>query len=79
MPDDRGHCGSLDYRDCIDINDRHEVRNWCMSLKVTPDQLKDAVRKVGTSADLVRQYLRGTLTPIGRAPRPLARVSSGGQ
>jgi hypothetical protein len=50
-----------------------------MCLKVTPDQLKDAVRKVGTSADLVRQYLRGTLTPIGRATRPLARVSSGGQ
>jgi hypothetical protein len=58
MPDDRSRRGSPD-RDRIDVNDEHEVRNWSMVLKATPDQLKDAVRKVGNSADKVRQYLRG--------------------
>ena len=30
-----------------------------MVLRVTPEELKEAVKKVGTSADQVRQYLRG--------------------
>jgi Protein of unknown function (DUF3606) len=30
-----------------------------LPLKVAPDQLKDAVRKVGTSPEQVRHYLRG--------------------
>jgi hypothetical protein len=58
MPDDRNQRGSPD-RDFIDISDENEVRNWSKSLDVTPEQLKDAVRRVGTSADQVRQYLRG--------------------
>jgi Protein of unknown function (DUF3606) len=58
MPDDRSRRESSD-RERIDIHDEHEVRNWAMSLKVTPEQLKAAVSKVGTSADQVRQYLRG--------------------
>jgi Protein of unknown function (DUF3606) len=58
MRDDRSQRGSPD-RDRIDINDEHEVRNWSQSLKVTPDQLREAVKKVGTSANQVRQYLRG--------------------
>jgi Protein of unknown function (DUF3606) len=58
MPDDRSRRGSPD-RERINIHDEHEVRNWAMSLKVTPEQLKAAVSKVGTSADQVRQYLRG--------------------
>jgi Protein of unknown function (DUF3606) len=58
MPDDPSKPGSPD-RDRIDINDEHEVRNCAQSLKVTPEQLEDAVKKVGTSADQVRQYLRG--------------------
>jgi hypothetical protein len=58
MPDDRSRRESPD-RERIDIHDEHEVRNWAMSLKVTPEQLKAAVSKVGTSADQVRQYLRG--------------------
>jgi Protein of unknown function (DUF3606) len=58
MPDDRSQRGSPDSQR-IDIHDEHELRNWAMSLKVTPEQLKAAVNKVGTSADQVRQYLRG--------------------
>jgi Protein of unknown function (DUF3606) len=41
------------------MHDENEVRNWAQSLKVTLEQLKEAVNKVGTSADQVRQYLRG--------------------
>jgi Protein of unknown function (DUF3606) len=58
LPDDPSKRGSPD-RDRIDINDENEVRNWSKSLGVTPEQLKEAVRKVGTSADQVRQYVRG--------------------
>ena len=39
MPDDRSRRESPD-RERIDIHDEHEVRNWAMSLKVTPEQLK---------------------------------------
>ena len=58
MPDDRSQRASPDNQR-IDINDAYEVRNWCRSLHVTPEQLSAAVSKVGTSADGVRQYLRG--------------------
>ena len=59
MPDDPSKRGNPD-RQRIDINDENEVRNWSKSLNVTPDQLKEAVRKIGTSAAAVRDYLRGT-------------------
>lgn len=42
----------------IDINDPHEIRNWCRALSTTPEKLKNAVHKVGTSAEKVREYLR---------------------
>jgi hypothetical protein len=42
----------------IDINDENEIRNWSKSLNATPEPLKEAVSKVGASADQVRQYLR---------------------
>ena len=58
MPDDRSQRASPDNQR-IDINDAYEVRNWCKSLNVTPEQLSVAVGKVGTSVDKVRQYLRG--------------------
>ena len=58
MPDDRSQRASPDNQR-IDIDDAYEVRNWCKSLNVTPEQLREAVSKVGTSADQVRRYLRG--------------------
>jgi hypothetical protein len=41
----------------INIHEDYEVRDWCESLQVTPEQLKKAVQQVGTSADAVRKYL----------------------
>jgi hypothetical protein len=58
MADDRSNRGAPDNQR-IDTNDANELRNWSKSLGATPDQIKDAVNKVGTSADKVRQYLRG--------------------
>jgi hypothetical protein len=41
----------------IDVNDPDELRNWTKSLGVTPERLKQAVAKVGTSAAKVREHL----------------------
>lgn len=56
MPDD------LDIRhpedgELINLNQRHEVRDWCRKFGCTEDQLKAAVRAVGTSADDVEVWL----------------------
>jgi hypothetical protein len=40
------------------VNDPNEVRHWSKSLGVTPEQLKEAVARVGTSAEKVRDSLR---------------------
>jgi hypothetical protein len=56
MPDNKKITHPLDAKR-IDINDPDEVRNWCKSLGCTAQQLKDAVKKVGTSGAAVRKYL----------------------
>lgn len=42
----------------IDLNDRHELRNWSKSLNVTEDELRRAVEQVGNAAEKVREHLR---------------------
>ena len=56
MADDKSNSGRPD-RDRINVNQEHELRDWSQSLGVTPDQLKDAVQKVGPMADDVRRHL----------------------
>jgi hypothetical protein len=56
MSDDKSQRGAPDNRR-IDMNDRDEVRHWSKSLGVTPEQLKDAAARVGTSAEKVRESL----------------------
>ena len=34
-----------------------EIRYWAREFKCTPDQLRDAVKAAGTSADAVKAYL----------------------
>ena len=41
----------------IDVNDRHEIRNWTKSFAVTEKELKAAVSAVGTSSEAVRKKL----------------------
>lgn len=57
MSDDKSNRGSPD-RKRIDMNDPDEVRHWTKSLGVTPEELKAAVERVGTSAEKVRESLR---------------------
>lgn len=57
MGDDTKNTGSPD-RDRISLGEDYEVRDWCESLGVTEQQLRDAVAEVGNSAEKVREYLR---------------------
>lgn len=55
MSDDPKKTG-LD-RKLISINEPHELRSWSESLGVTADELREAVKAVGNSAEAVRAYL----------------------
>jgi hypothetical protein len=57
VSDDKAQRGAPDDRR-IDVNDPDEIRHWSKSLGVTPEQLKDAVARVGTAAEKVRDALR---------------------
>ena len=56
MSDDKSKRGAPDNRR-IDIHDPNELRHWSHSLGVSPDQLKEAVARVGTSAEKVRESI----------------------
>jgi hypothetical protein len=56
MSDDKSKRGAPDNKR-IDIHDPNEVRHWSQSLGITPEQLKEAVARVGTSAQRVRESL----------------------
>lgn len=58
MADDKNNLGSPD-RDRIAMGEEHEVRYWTQSLGVSKGRLQDAVDAVGTSADKVREHLKG--------------------
>ncbi|WP_347216204.1 DUF3606 domain-containing protein [Chryseobacterium sp.] len=42
----------------VNINEDWEVNYWCKKFGVTKDQLKNAVKAVGDSADAVQKFLR---------------------
>jgi len=56
MSDDKSKRGSPDNKR-IDVHDPNELRHWSKSLGVTPDELKAAVSRAGTSAERVREFL----------------------
>ncbi len=58
MVDDLTNRGPQD-RSRVNVNEDWEVRWWCREFGCTEQQLRDAVRKVGVSADAVRRELRG--------------------
>jgi hypothetical protein len=57
MSDDKTNRGAPDNKR-IDVNDPNEVRHWTRSLGINEQQLRDAVARVGTSAEKVRESLR---------------------
>ncbi|TDS83661.1 DUF3606 domain-containing protein [Comamonas sp. JUb58] len=57
MPDDKTKPGGQD-RSRINVNEDYELRDWSKKFSVSPDQLKAAVKAVGTSASAVEQHLK---------------------
>jgi hypothetical protein len=55
MSDDKSKTGA--DRKLISLEQAHELRDWTQSLGCTEQQLRDAVKAVGNSADAVRAYL----------------------
>ena len=54
----------------VNPHEPNEVKYWCQKLTCTDMQLKHAVRAVGTSADAVRDFLKGK-KPVGIGSRPV--------
>ena len=55
MSDDTSKTGA--DRKLISLEQAHELRDWTKSLGCTEQQLRDAVKAVGHSAEAVRAYL----------------------
>jgi len=58
MADDKTQAGGPD-RQRINTGEEYELRDWSKKFGVTPEQLKDAVKKVGPMADDVKRELGG--------------------
>lgn len=58
MSDDLSKRGPAD-RSRINVNEPWEVRYWCKEFGCTETQLREAVKKVGVSANAVRRHLLG--------------------
>ena len=58
MSDDKTKTGGQD-RARINVNEDYELRDWSKKFGVTPEQLKQAVNAVGTSAEAVEAHLKG--------------------
>jgi hypothetical protein len=57
MPDNLNFRNSPDANR-INVHETHEMRYWTQALGCTPEQLRDAVSKVGTSSSAVRNYIQ---------------------
>lgn len=56
MSDDKRNTGSPD-RDRINVNEDYELQYWTMRLGVSAEELRNAVKAVGPSAETVRKHL----------------------
>lgn len=57
MYDSKHHSGGQD-RTRINVNEDYELRDWSKKFGVTPQQLREAVKAVGTQVAQVQQYLQ---------------------
>jgi hypothetical protein len=58
MADDPNKRGPQD-RNCINLSEDYEVRYWTEKLKVSVEELRAVVNKVGNSAKTVENELAG--------------------
>ena len=56
MPDNKEDRGPADRHE-INVNEEYEVSYWTKELGISEDRLRELVKQVGTSADMVRQRL----------------------
>lgn len=57
MSDDKSKTGSAD-RTRINVNEDYELRDWSTKFRCTHEELKAAVKAVGTSATAVEEHLK---------------------
>lgn len=57
MSDDKTRSGGAD-RQRINLHEPYELRDWSARFGVTPEQLREAVARVGDRADAVERYLK---------------------
>lgn len=57
MSDDKSKRGNPD-RSRISLNEEYEVRHWSEQLGVSREELEEAVKSVGNSAEKVREHLK---------------------
>jgi hypothetical protein len=55
--DNKDNVGRPD-RDRININENYEVEYWTKTLGISAEQLKNAVKTAGTSAEAVKEHLK---------------------
>jgi len=58
MSDNKNQRGRQD-RDRIALSEDYEVRHWTKELGVSREELEEAVKSVGNSAERVRQHFAG--------------------
>lgn len=56
MADDKHDTGKAD-RDRINVGEPYELRDWSKTLNVTPEKLKETVKKVGPMVKDVKKEL----------------------
>ncbi|MDB5130517.1 MAG: hypothetical protein JWR02_266 [Mucilaginibacter sp.] len=55
--DNKNNVGSPD-RDRINLHENYEVEYWTKTLGISAEELKEAVKNAGTSANAVKQHLK---------------------
>ena len=59
MPDDLSNRGSPD-RNRINVDEKHELKHWSKKFGVSPERLREAVGKVGSTVKAVERELGGS-------------------
>ncbi|HWO22376.1 MAG TPA: DUF3606 domain-containing protein [Kofleriaceae bacterium] len=78
MSDDKNKRGNPD-RNRISLEEEYEVRHWTESLGVSREELEEAVKSVGNSAEKVREHFRSRSGGQGGQGRQGGQGGQGGQ
>jgi len=57
MSDDKTKRGPQD-RSKINVHEKYELDYWSRKFRVTPDELRDTVKRVGTSLEAIERELQ---------------------